>query len=85
MTSKAYDRGRTDCAQDACENAPFACVGGLAMRAAPRVPAWVPEDDRDEWLRGYTSAACEAYGDDWATCSFGWARAIAIGAEEQEQ
>ena len=80
--SKAYARGVADAAQDACESA-FVSIGGLDARTSPAVPAYVPADDREEWLRGYEGAALVIYGDDWRTCAFGWVPAVTIGSREE--
>jgi hypothetical protein len=77
--SRAFEHGRDNATQDACENCPFAGIGGLASRNAPSVPAYVADADRDEWLRGYTAACLLMYGDDWRTCAFGWSPALTIG------
>lgn len=80
-TSAAWRRGRIDCIQDGCENAPFACIGGLGARSVPRAPTWVPELDRADWLAGYLAAAEANYGADWRTCSFEWRPALTIGGD----
>jgi len=77
--SDAFRRGVADAAQDACENAAFASIGGLDARTSPTVPAYIPADDREEWLRGYEAAALTMHGDDWRTCAFGWVPALMIG------
>ena len=81
-----FDRGRLDCAQDGCENAPFGSIGGLKMREALAsgdlnvVPSYIEGPwQRAEYARGYVAAATANYGTDWATCSFGWGPAITIG------
>lgn len=79
-----YDRARGDCAQDAYENAPFGSVGGLARRGSMTAPDYITAGQRDEYLRGYRDAARDMYGDDWETCSFGWAPAITIPARGDE-
>ena len=58
---------------------PFACVGGPTKRSAMVAPSWIAEADREEYLRAYRAAAKESYGDDWETCSFGWAPAAEVG------
>jgi hypothetical protein len=73
-----HDRARVDCMQDASENCPFASIGGLGARSEPRAPDYIAEDEREEYLRGYTETARQMYGEDWATCSFGWAPAMTI-------
>lgn len=79
----AFDRGRMDCMQDRCENAPFGSVGGLDARASLAAPDYVPEADRAEYLRGYEHAAAALFGDDWRTCRFGWQPALVISGDEE--
>lgn len=77
----AFFRGRDCCVQDAMENAPFSSVGGLERRAAPIVPPFVQDADREAWLAGYVFAARSMYGDDWRTVVFAWSPALSIGGE----
>lgn len=77
-------RARTNCVQDGCENAPFASVGGLEQRASMRAPHWIPPEDAEEYLRAYRDEARSQYGEDWATCGFGWAPALTIEAGDGE-
>jgi hypothetical protein len=79
---KVFERGRSDCVQDSMENAPFASTGGLVKRVAMTAPAYVPEHDHEEYLRGYRWAAEKAYGADWQTCAFGWVPALTLGGEK---
>ena len=67
-----------DCIQDACENCPFASVGGIGKRDAMQAPEWASEDP-DNYLLGYRTQARAAYGRDWMTCGFGWQHALTIG------
>ncbi len=83
--SEAFDRGYADCAQDVCENAPFASVGGLGARKAMARPHWVPESDWPEYLRGYQAGAALCHGDGWEDAKFGWSPALTLGIEEGEQ
>lgn len=76
-----YDRGVSEAIQDRCENCPFASIGGLNARAAPKVPAYIPAEHTRAWLSGYLDAARDIYGDDWQTCSFGWRPAMTLPAE----
>jgi hypothetical protein len=78
---EAYERGRTDYMQDRCENAPFSCIGGLVSRADPKRPKWIDAHDWPTYLLGYTDAAREDIGSEWATVSFGWSPAITLNAE----
>ena len=73
-----YDRARSDAQQDYFQNAPFASVGGLAKRAEMVAPQWIAEPERAEYLRGYRDQCRQMFGDDWQTCSFGWAPALTI-------
>lgn len=73
-------RGRSDCGQDACENCPFASIGGLERRSAMEAPGYIPAEVASEYLAGYAEQAQAMYGDDWRTCSFGWGPAITIQA-----
>lgn len=74
-----FQRGRSDCYQDRCENVPFASVGGLGSRSALVTPKYIAPDDAADYLRGYEAQARELYGDDWRTCEFGWKPALTIG------
>ena len=74
----AYDQGRADFAQDRSENAPFASTGGIATREAMRIPEWIAESEGEEYLRGYRDGARFAYGEEWATCGFGWRPVLLI-------
>lgn len=80
-------RGGIDALQDRCENAPFNCVGGLSKRVAPVLPKWIAsvtdEGYRKDWLRGYLHRCRELFGEDWATCEFGWTPAIRIGGDDE--
>lgn len=76
-----YERAKTDCVQDSYENCPFASIGGLAARGDMKAPRYITEALRDEYLRGYRDQAKALYGDDWQTCTFGWAPALTIKAE----
>ena len=74
-------RGINDCAQDACENVPFASIGGLEARDDPRPPNYddgVPLTNTNAYLFGYTATARAMFGADWRTCEFGWAPAMVI-------
>lgn len=82
--SAAFSRGAKDCAHDACENSPFASIGGLESRKSPKLPEYLNAEDHEDWLSGYESAALLAYGDDWRTCEFSWAPAVVLGGEEHE-
>lgn len=75
----AFLHGSQNALQDACENCPFADIGGLGARAAPRLPDYVTPENAAEWARGYLRACCAMYGEDWRTCTFGWAPALTIG------
>ena len=82
IPTDAFKRGLVDCIQDDCENCAFASIGGKEARGNPQAPHYISEWDRAEYLRGYIAEARWMYGDDWATCSFGWAPAITIGANQ---
>lgn len=76
-----FIRGANDCAQDACENVPFASVGGLDKRDEMVAPEYEkPLLDKNMYLLGYAREARSMYGPDWRTCSFGWTPALTIGA-----
>jgi hypothetical protein len=75
-----YVRGRVDCIQDGCENAPFACVGGLDARQNLKAPTWLPEGEAERYLAGYADEAERSYGPDWRTCTFEWCPALVITA-----
>lgn len=72
-------RGGDDAYQDACENVPFASIGGLGGRADPRAPAYVLPEDRAAYLEGYVERCREMFGADWRICAFGWAPAVILG------
>lgn len=79
--SSDFMRGVMDASQDACENVPFASVGGLQQRAyylsAPKYEG-NPIKNVDEYLAGYKDAAWAMYGADWRTCEFSWKPALTI-------
>lgn len=83
--SEAFMRGHGDCAQDACENAPFASVGGLGARKSMLRPHWVSEPDWPEYLRGYQAGDALCHGDGWEDAKFGWRPALTLGEEEGGQ
>ncbi len=72
-----YGLGMDNCIQDGFENCPFASVGGLEKRHAMVVPPYA-RPDGEEYLEGYRAMALASYGDDWETCSFGWAPALTV-------
>lgn len=80
---EAISRGERDAMQDACENAPFASIGGLGVRASAawELPKYVSEPCRDGYLRGYTDQCRRMYGEDWRTVEFGWVPAIEISKD----
>lgn len=83
-TMEPFLRAQVDFYQDRCENAAYACIGGLAARIAPRIPEWITKEGAEyaaEWLAGYEFAALQLDGEDWRTCSYGWAPAVTIGAD----
>lgn len=78
-----YDKwfvwGRQDCGQDACENVPFASIGGLESRLHPILPKYVKGlMDEQAYLQGYCTEAFHMYGKDWQICQFGWQPALII-------
>jgi len=81
----SFDRGRVDCMQDSFENCPFASVGGLDKRAAIKAPEYIEESEQPEYVRGYTEAARQIYGEGWQTCAFGWAPALTIDGSTADQ
>jgi hypothetical protein len=82
--SRSFKRGHADCAQDACENAPFASVGGMDARKDMMRPHWISESDWPEYLRGYQVGAALCHGDGWEDANFGWSPALTLGEEEAE-
>ena len=75
----AAECGMNDAMQDAFENCPFASIGGLDARSAPRVPEYINiDDDASAWLDGYEIQCHAMYGDDWRTCEFSWRPALTI-------
>lgn len=83
VTGAPYERAIQDAYQDSCENAPFNCVGGLEKRKAMVAPKWITPAERERYLDGYREGARRLYGDDWDTCSFGWAPALTIGGPSE--
>lgn len=86
-TGAPFERGFTDAAQDMCENAPFASIGGLEKRAALAkledvAPSYLTQHERARWCDGYRAFAMATYGRDWATCAFGWSHALTIPEKE---
>lgn len=82
FTGNPFERGMTDCIQDRCENTPFGSAGGLDARPDLKAPDWITPSEQEKWLAGYKHAAADLYGEDWATCAFGWSPAITIGKAE---
>jgi hypothetical protein len=80
--TEAFDRGAENCMLDSIENAPFSSVGGLDRRECLQAPNYITTDDAPEYLRGYIAQARGTYGEDWRTCSFGWAPVMTIGGDE---
>lgn len=80
--SENWKRAYLDCVQDACENCPFASIGGLTQRTAMAVPKYIRPEDAEEYLNGYRQAALEQYGPGWETCTFSWGPAIIIKGRE---
>lgn len=80
--STPFERGITDAYQDRCENVPFASIGGLEARLKMHAPDCVHENDCEEYLSGYSWACKAMFGDDWATCQFGWRKAMELGVDE---
>ena len=78
MGADILDRGKSDCYQDRCENAPFSSVGGPDSRDNLKAPSYIKPEDVDDYLTGYTMSANEMYGDDWRTCEFGWRPVLTI-------
>lgn len=79
-----YNRGKNDAYQDRCENVPFASTGGIEARQNMVVPNYIPDAERALYLEGYRFRCEEMFGEDWATCEFGWNAALTIdngGAE----
>jgi len=77
-----YERGRTDCYLDRCENTPFASVGGLDKRDSPLAPKYIDPQHARGYIAGYESMSEDLYGSDWKTCSFSWKLAVTINAKE---
>lgn len=75
----AAKRGADECDQDAMENAPCASIGGRGV--APRVPDYIPEADRAEWLRGYVLECVTIDGPEWRTTPYGWTPALTLHAD----
>jgi hypothetical protein len=78
-------RGYMDCYQDRCENVPFASIGGLDARSAPKAPDYVVTSDVPAYLTGYMVCARKLFGEDWRTCTFGWQHALTIGDESTKE
>lgn len=83
--ANTFDRARLDCVQDRCENCPFASIGGLDKRSAMVAPSYIEGTyARTEYVRGYQYAARDIFGDDWETCSFGWAPALVVNGSDAQ-
>lgn len=78
-----WQRGRNDCYQDHCENAPFGSVGGLEKRGELQCPKWIKPEEAKDYLEGYIECAKELYGDDWQTCKFSWKPALTIEGKKK--
>lgn len=76
--SLAFMHGRDNAVQDYAENSAFASIGGVGERAAPTAPAYVPEEDREEWLAGYVAACLVMWGPGWCEAPFGWGPAVTV-------
>ena len=61
----AFKRGENDAVQDACENAPFASIGGKDCLFNMKVPDYIDATDKCEYLAGYRACCLEMYGIDW--------------------
>lgn len=82
--SEPFERGRSDCFQDRCENVPFSSIGGLDKRDEMVAPDYITkhgEDYTKEYLDGYRYAAERMFGPDWRTCTFGWKPVMEIGPD----
>jgi len=77
-----YNWGMTNAMQDDCENCHFASAGGPDKRTAMEAPSYVPEDQAEEFLRGYRAYCDEHYGEGWQTMKWGWHPALVIGGEK---
>ena len=56
----SYNWGNMNALQDALENCPFGSSGGMDKREAMEAPDYVPEDQRESYLKGYR-AYCDAH------------------------
>ncbi len=74
----AYCWGWTTCYQDRCENVPFGTVGGEDARPDIKASDFVPPEKRGAYMAGYRACALRLWGDDYITCSFGWAPVLTI-------
>jgi hypothetical protein len=74
----AYEWGWTTCYADRCENVPFGYVGGEDARPDIKAPDCVPAHKRGAYMAGYRACARKLYGDDYLTCTFGWAPVLTI-------
>jgi hypothetical protein len=75
-----FERAMQDAMQDACENAPFASIGGLGQRTSPIPPHYIAAHEHERYVEGYKAACVLMYGKDWETAPFGWAPAMTINA-----
>ena len=75
---EAWIHGRDDCTQDSMENVPFGSVGGKESRPNLTCPDYISKEEETDYLHGYICAAIDAYGIDWATCTFEWSPAMTI-------
>lgn len=78
-TGSPFERAMLDAFDDSCQNCPFGSVGGLEKRGSMVAPSYITPAERETYLKGYQAAAKNMYGDDWATCAFGWAPAMGFG------
>lgn len=84
VTGDPFGRGFQDAAQDACENAPFASIGGLDARNEMKPPSYITPAERAFYLDGYRAFARATYGADWKTCALGWQPALTINEPPPE-
>ena len=61
----SFRRGWNDAAQDTCENAPLASVGGEDLIFNMRPPDYIAVADEAEYLAGYRASCLNMYGVDW--------------------
>jgi hypothetical protein len=80
--SEEWDRGWLEAYQDDCENCQFSGIGGKDHRTDMVAPDYIPSDEVEEFLAGYSEYCLKKWGDDWKTFTLGWVPVLTINEKE---